>query len=74
MDAYWTYVLSRLTFQLTISKFHSTKQSTAEYNRTLDADQAQMMLWFVRAIVARAGCTQSKGLRDTLLCSGHPEK
>ncbi|KRY04425.1 hypothetical protein T12_506 [Trichinella patagoniensis] len=58
MDAYWTYVLSRLTFQLTISKFHRIKQSTAEYNRNLDADQAllfspQMMLCFVRAIVAR---------------------
>ncbi|KRX95918.1 hypothetical protein T01_1533 [Trichinella spiralis] len=30
MDAYWTYVLSRLTFQLKISKFHSIKQSTEE--------------------------------------------
>ncbi|KRZ47396.1 hypothetical protein T02_16303 [Trichinella nativa] len=44
MDAYWTYVLSRLTFQLTISKFRSTKQSTAEYNRTLDADQALLSM------------------------------
>ncbi|KRY07950.1 hypothetical protein T12_9696 [Trichinella patagoniensis] len=40
MDAYWTYVLSRLTFQLTLSKFHSIKQSTEEYNRTLGADEA----------------------------------
>ncbi|KRY25732.1 hypothetical protein T01_5474 [Trichinella spiralis] len=31
MDACWTYVLSRLTFQLTISKFRSIKQSTEEY-------------------------------------------
>ncbi|KRX66292.1 hypothetical protein T09_1905 [Trichinella sp. T9] len=44
MDAYWTYVMSRLTFQLTISKCHRIKQSTAEYNRTLDADQALLSM------------------------------
>ncbi|KRZ65524.1 hypothetical protein T08_10956 [Trichinella sp. T8] len=44
IDAYWTYVMSRLTFQLTISKCHRIKQSTAEYNRTLDADQALLSM------------------------------
>ncbi|XP_003369842.1 conserved hypothetical protein [Trichinella spiralis] len=44
MDACWTYVLSRLTYHLTVSKFPSIKQSTAEYNRTLDADQALLSM------------------------------
>ncbi|KRY45667.1 hypothetical protein T03_13095 [Trichinella britovi] len=78
MDAYWTYVMSRLTFQLTISKFHSIEQSTEEYNCTLDADQALLSMEtstdFVRtpddAVVSAchrcACCTQSKGLRGNL--------
>ncbi|KRZ91059.1 hypothetical protein T08_13060 [Trichinella sp. T8] len=78
MDANWTYVLSRLTFQLTIFKFHSIKQSTEEYNRTLGADQALLFMEtstdFVRtpddAVVSTchrcACCTQSKGLRGNL--------
>ncbi|KRX54799.1 hypothetical protein T06_7364 [Trichinella sp. T6] len=80
MDAYWTYVMSRLIFQLTISKFHSIEQSTEEYNCTLDADQALLSMEtstdidFVRtpddAVVSAchrcACCAQSKGLRGNL--------
>ncbi|KRZ00723.1 Retrovirus-related Pol polyprotein from type-2 retrotransposable element R2DM [Trichinella zimbabwensis] len=35
MDAYRTYVLPRLTFQLTIAKFHNIKQSAGEYDRAI---------------------------------------
>ncbi|KRY63788.1 Uncharacterized protein T4A_6224, partial [Trichinella pseudospiralis] len=35
MDAYRTYVLPRLTFQLMIAKFHNVKQSAGEYDRAI---------------------------------------
>ncbi|KRY44526.1 hypothetical protein T03_10054 [Trichinella britovi] len=53
MDANWTYVLSRLTFQLTIFKFHSIKQSTEEYNRTLRADQALLSMETYQTLTAQ---------------------
>ncbi|KRX11668.1 hypothetical protein T07_7788, partial [Trichinella nelsoni] len=33
MDAYRTYVLPRLTFQLMIAKFNNIKQSAGQYDR-----------------------------------------